>query len=168
VGGMVFDKDIWLAASGHMCMIIRFVKCWVTGQQKSTGKKLPIKQVGRDSIPPGGSGEHPRSRAFAIIMEAKRRVAICWLPGKNLDRLYQAAKAMSEMMESYGWNLVSLGRKASSHSGRKTGVSVLDALTEGRSRSQIMEWMLVTDEILVARYCARTRVHRHIVCCQDV
>jgi hypothetical protein len=58
-------------------------------------------------------------------------------------------------MESYGWNLVSLGRKASSHSGRKTRVSVLDALTEGRSRSQIMEWMLVTDEVLVARYCER-------------
>ena len=28
-------------------------------------------------------------------------------------------------------------------------------LAEGRSRSQIMEWMLVTDEILVARYCER-------------
>ena len=88
-------------------------------------------------------------------MEAKRRQAICWLPGNDLDRPYQAAKAMSEMMESYGWNLVSSRRKASSHSGRKTGVSVLDALTEGRSRSQIMEWMLVTDEILVARYCER-------------
>ena len=61
-----------------------------------------------------------------------------------------AAQAMSEMMEDYGWNLVALGRKASSHSGRKTGVSVLDALTEGRSRSQIMEWMLVTDVSLVA------------------
>jgi hypothetical protein len=58
VGGMVFDKDVWLDASGHLCMIIRFVKCWATGQQKSTGKKLPIKRVGRDSIPPGGSGEH--------------------------------------------------------------------------------------------------------------
>ena len=62
---------------------------------------------------------------------------------------------MSGMMEEYGWNLVSSGRKASSHSGRKTGVSVFDALTKGRSRSQIMEWMLVTDEILVARYCER-------------
>ena len=28
-------------------------------------------------------------------------------------------------------------------------------LTEGRSRSQIMEWMLVTDVVLVARYCER-------------
>ena len=27
--------------------------------------------------------------------------------------------------------------------------------TKGRSRSQIMEWMLVTDEILVAHYCER-------------
>jgi len=62
---------------------------------------------------------------------------------------------MSKMMEGYGWNLVTLGRKASSHSGRKTGVRALDALTNGRSRSQIMEWMLVTDEILVARYCER-------------
>ena len=62
---------------------------------------------------------------------------------------------MSEMMKGYGWNLVALGRKASSHSGRKTGVSVLEALTKGRSRSQIMEWMLVTDEVLVARYCER-------------
>ena len=62
---------------------------------------------------------------------------------------------MSDMMKGYGWNLVALGRKASSHSGRKTGVSVLDAVTKGRSRSQIMEWMLVTDEILVARYCER-------------
>ena len=39
--------------------------------------------------------------------------------------------------------------------GHKTGVSVLDARTEGKSRSKIMEWMLVTDEILVARYCER-------------
>ena len=81
--------------------------------------------------------------------------AICWLPGTYQARPYRAARAMSEMMEDYGWNLVALGRKASSHSGHKTGVSVLDALTEGRSRSQIMEWMLVTDTILVARYCER-------------
>ena len=54
-----------------------------------------------------------------------------------------------------GWNLVSPGRKASFHRGRKTGVSVLDAHTEGKSHSKIMEWMLVTDEILVARYCER-------------
>jgi hypothetical protein len=51
---------------------------------------------------------------------------------------------MSEMMESHGWNLVSPRRKASSH-----------ALTEGKSRSKIMEWMIVADEILVARYCER-------------
>ena len=78
-------------------------------------------------------------------MEAKKRVAICWLPCNYQDRPYQAAKAMSEMMEDYGWNLVALG------------VSILDALTKGRSRSQIMEceWMLVTDTILVARYCER-------------
>jgi hypothetical protein len=88
-------------------------------------------------------------------MEAKKRVAIFWLPSNYHDRPYQAAKAMSEMMEDYGWNLVALGRKASSHSGRKTGVSVLDALAKGRWRSQIMEWMLVTDTILVARYCER-------------
>ena len=43
----------------------------------------------------------------------------------------------------------------SSHRGHKTGVSVLDALTEGKSRSKIMEWMLVTDEILVAHYGER-------------
>ena len=48
-----------------------------------------------------------------------------------------------------------LGRKVSSHRGCKTGVSVLDALTKGRSRSQIMEWILVTNTILVARYCER-------------
>ena len=88
-------------------------------------------------------------------MEAKKRAVICWLSGTYQDRPYQAAKAMSEMMEDYGWNLVALGRKASSHSSRKTGVSVLDALTKGRSRSQIMEWRLVTDTILVARYCER-------------
>ena len=65
---------------------------------------------------------------------------------------------MSEMRESHGWNLVSSGRKASSHRGHKTGVSVLDALTEGKSRSKIMEWMLVTDEILVAHYCEREHI----------
>ena len=129
MGGLLSDEDVWLDDAGHLCMIIRFVKCWVTGQQKSTGKKLPIKRVGRDSIPPGARREHPRSRAIAIVMEAKRRRAICWLPGDDADRPYQAAKAMSGMMEEYGWNLVSSGRKASSHGGRKTGVSVLDALT---------------------------------------
>ncbi len=66
-----------------------------------------------------------------------------------------AAQAMSEMMEDYGGNLVALGRKALSHRGRKTGVSVLDALTKGRSRSQIMEWRLVTYTILVAHYGER-------------
>jgi hypothetical protein len=132
LGGMVSDKDIWLDAAGHLCMIIRFVKCWVIGQQKSTGKKLPIRWVGRDSIPPGENGQHPRSRAFAIIMEAKKRGSICWLLGTYQERPYRAAQAMSEMMEEYGWNLVALGRKASSHSGRKTGVSVVDALSEGR------------------------------------
>jgi hypothetical protein len=95
------------------------------------------------------------SLATGNPVEAKSRTAICWLPGTVLDRPYRAAKAMSEMMKGYGWNLVTLGRKTSSHSGRKTGVSALDALTKGRSRSQIMEWMLVTDEILVARYCER-------------
>ena len=78
--------------------------------------------------------------------------------GDDADRPYQAAKPMSEMMESYGWNLVSSGRKASSHSGHKTGVSVLDALTQGRSRSQVMEWMLVADEILVAYYYEREHI----------
>ena len=120
LGGMVSDEDIWLDTSGHLCMIIRFVRCWVTGQQKNTVKRLPIRRVGRDSVPPGENGKHPRSRAFAIIMEAKKRGAICWLPGNYQDRPYQAAKAMSEMMEDYGGNLVALGRKASSHSGRKT------------------------------------------------
>ena len=155
LGGMFSEEDIWMDDQGHLCMIIRFIKCWVTGQQKSTGKKLPIRRVGRDSIPPGENEQHPRSRAFAIIMEAKKRGSICWLPGPYEERPYRAAQAMSEMMENYGWNLVTSGRKASSHSGRKTGVSVLDALTEGRSRSQIMEWMLVTDVILVGRYCER-------------
>ena len=55
-------------------------------------------------------------------------------------------------------NLVSSGRKASSHRGHKTGVNVLDAQTEGKSRSKIMEWMLVTDEILVAHYCEREHI----------
>ena len=66
------------------------------------------------------------------------------------------ARATSVGRRSHlGWNLVSLGRKVSSHSGHKIGVSVLDALTKGKSRSKIMEWMLVADEILVARYCER-------------
>jgi hypothetical protein len=43
--------------------------------------------------------------------------------------------------------------------GHKTGVSVLDARTEGKSRSKIMEWMLVTDEILVAHYMECEREH---------
>jgi hypothetical protein len=155
VGGMFSEKDIWLDENGHLCMTIRFIKCWVTGRQKSTGKKLPIERVGRDSIPPGEGPDHPRSRAFAIIMEAKRRTSICWIPGPAEDRPYRAVKDMTEMMEGYGWNLVALGRKASSHSGRKTGVSALDNLTNGGSRSQIMEWMLVTDVSLVARCCER-------------
>jgi hypothetical protein len=42
--------------------------------------------------------------------------------------------------------------------------SVLDTLTEGESRSKSMEWMLVTDEILVAHYCEREHIeHRHPV-----
>ena len=42
-----------------------------------------------------------------------------------------------------------------SHRGHKTRVSVLEVLTEGKSRSKIIEWMSVTDEILVAQYCER-------------
>ena len=37
-------------------------------------------------------------------------------------------------------------------------MSVLDALTEGKSRSKIMEWMLVADEILVAYYYEREHI----------
>ena len=58
----------------------------------------------------------------------------------------------------HGGNLVSVGRKASSHKGHKTGVSVLDARTEDKSRSKIMEWMLVTDEILVAHFGEREHI----------
>jgi hypothetical protein len=54
-----------------------------------------------------------------------------------------------------GLELGGLGRKASSHMGCKTGVSVLDALTKGRSSSQNMEGRLVIYTILVARYCER-------------
>ena len=71
---------------------------------------------------------------------------------------YTRTKDMSEMRESHGWNLFSSGRKASSHKGHKTGVSVLDALTEGEPRSKSMEWMLVTDEILVAHYGEREHI----------
>mgnify|MGYP001183136679 FL=1 len=42
--------------------------------------------------------------------------------------------------------------------GHKTGVNVLDAWTEGKSRSKIMEEMLVTDEILVAHYYEREHI----------
>ena len=42
--------------------------------------------------------------------------------------------------------------------GHKTGVNVLDARTEGKSRSKIMEEMLVTDEILVAHYYEREHI----------
>ena len=45
VGGMFSEKDIWLDENGHLCMTIRFIKCWVNGRQKSTGKKLPIERV---------------------------------------------------------------------------------------------------------------------------
>ena len=55
---------------------------------------------------------------------------------------YTRTKAMSEMRENHGGNLVSSGRKVPYHRGHKTGVSVLDALTKGKSRSGIMEWML--------------------------
>ena len=37
-------------------------------------------------------------------------------------------------------------------------MSVLGALTEGKSRSKMMEWRLVTDEILVAHYCEREHI----------
>ena len=58
----------------------------------------------------------------------------------------------------HGCKLFSSGRKVSSHRGHKTGVNVLDAQTEGESHSKIMEWMLVTDEILVAHYCEREHI----------
>ena len=45
-----------------------------------------------------------------------------------------------------------------SHRGHKTRVIVLEVLTEGKSRSKIMEWMLVTDEFLVAQYCEREHI----------
>ena len=37
-------------------------------------------------------------------------------------------------------------------------MSVLEVLTEGKSRSKIMEWMLVTDEILVAHFGEREHI----------
>jgi hypothetical protein len=155
IGGMMSNDDIWFDDRGRLCMTIRFVKYWVMGRQESTGKQLPLHRVGRDSIPPGDNAEHPRSRAMAILAEAKRRQSLMWIPGNFQERTESASKEISDMMKGYGWNRVDEGHQATSHSGRKTCVSAIDACTEGRERSALKEWMLVTDEILVTRYCER-------------
>ena len=92
---------------------------------------------------------------MAILAEAKRRQSLLWIPGNFQERTDSASKEISDMMKGYGWNRVDEGHQATSHSGRKTCVSAIDACTEGRERSALKEWMLVTDEILVTRYCER-------------
>ena len=97
----------------------------------------------------------PSSPLRAILAEAKRRQSLLWILGNFQERTDSASKEISDMMKGYGWNRVDEGHQATSHSGRKTCVSAIDACTEGRERSALKEWMLVTDEILVTRYCER-------------
>ena len=80
IGGMMSNDDIWFDDRGRLCMIIRFVKYWVMGRQESNGKQLPLRRVGRDSTPRGNTADHPRSRAMAIIAEAKRHRSLLWIP----------------------------------------------------------------------------------------
>ena len=75
--------------------------------------------------------------------------------GNFQERIDSASKEIYDMMKGYGRNRADEGHQATSHSGRKTCVSAIDACTEDRERSAIKEWMLVTNKILVTRYCER-------------
>ena len=65
-----------------------------------------------------------------------QRYRVCRLP------TYQGRRGstLGGRRRHLGWNLVSHGRKASSHRGHKTGVSVLDALTKGLGGNLLAAW----------------------------
>ena len=141
-----FSDDIWVDKYG-LSLVIRKIKGWKSGKQHSTGWKLPVSRTAtlEEHVPWGDDVDHIRSRCLRIVEEALERK--CFFRWSGPD---QAAKEISSDIKAIGRRKVAVGKVISSHTGRKTGVSILRGM--GIDPGVVQRWMLVSSVKVVEYY----------------
>ena len=141
-----FSNDIWVDKYG-LNLVIRKIKGWKSGKQHSTGWKLPVSRTAtlEEHVPWGDDVDHIRSRCLRIVEEALERK--CFFRWSGPD---QAAKEISLDIKAIGRRKVAVGKVISSHTGRKTGVSILRGM--GIDPGVVQRWMLVSSVKVVEYY----------------
>ena len=149
-------RDGTVSPTDSLCMTIRFLKHWRAGVQTSTGRRLPIHRVGRDSIPIPRDASHWRTRASLVIRAAVDSRAIEWYSRRADSTPEGAASAMGKKLEEFDWvvgDSARPGLRNTSHSGRLTGVSIGCQL--GISHEVLRAWMIVISTTTVVTYVRR-------------
>ena len=141
-----YSDDIWVDEYG-LNLVIRMIKGWKSGKQHSTGWKLPVSRTTtlREHVPWGDDFDHIRSRCLRIVEEALEQK--CFFRWSGPD---QVAKEISLDIKAIGRRKVAVGKVISSHTGRKTGVSILRGM--GIDPGVVQRWMLVSSVKVVEYY----------------
>ena len=134
-------------------MVIRKIKGWKAGKQHSTGWKVPISRTAElGEHAPWGQNKrgnilktHIRTRCINIVKEALERE--CFFRWSGPD---EAVGEISKDIKLVGLREVAVGKVVSSHTGRKTGVSVMRAM--GVEAEVVQRWMLVSTVKIVEYY----------------
>ena len=139
-----------------MCFEVRFLKHWRGGRQASTGRYLPIRRAGRDSIPIPAEPGHWRTQAAHVIQAAVNSRAIEWYSRRENSPPEGAAAAMDKKLEEFNWHVGDSARpvlRNTSHSGRLTGVSIGCQL--GVCHEVLRSWMIGVSTETVVTYVRR-------------
>ena len=144
LGAMEASSDVWVA-DGKLCILLRYVKWWIAGQQGNWW--LPLLREKRFGIPFVADGLAFRDRAVQLIM------ITVWYD-VLMYRTEQGWKGASSLFNSnlreFGWLTDSSSEKSTSHSRRKTCIAAASSL--GAPMSVLREWMLVLQESTVDTY----------------
>ena len=152
LGAVKDHNDIWVDEHG-LSVVIRKIKGWKAGKQHSTGWKVPISRTAElGEHAPWGQNKrgnilktHIRTQCINIVKEALERE--CFFRWSGPD---EAAGEISKDIKSVGLREVAVGKVVSSHTGRKTGVSVMRAM--GVEAEVVQRWMLVSTVKIVEYY----------------
>ena len=146
LGAAKTKRDIWVDEKG-LNLVIRKIKGWKKGKQHSTGWRLPVSRTAQlnEHVPWGDDIGHIRSRCLIIVEEALKRK--CFFRWSGPD---QAASEISKDIKNIGRRNVAVGKVISSHTGRKTGVSILRGM--GIDPGIVQRWMLVSSIKVVEYY----------------
>ena len=120
-------RDGTVLRTRSLCFEVRFLKHWRGARQVSTGRYLPIRRAGRDSIPIPAEPGHWRTQAAHVIQAAVNSRAIEWYSRRENSPPEGAAAAMDKKLEEFNWHVGDSARpvlRNTSHSGRLTGVSI--------------------------------------------